>query len=43
MDEVKAAKEQDNAELQRKRSAVVISGDDPHAKYGAPTIRSAAR
>jgi hypothetical protein len=36
MDEVKSAKEQDNVELQRQRSAVVISGDDPHAKYQAP-------
>jgi hypothetical protein len=36
MDEVKSAKEQDNVALQRERSAVVISGDDPHAKYRAP-------
>jgi hypothetical protein len=36
MEEVKSAKEQDSAELQRQRSAVVISGDDPHAKYVAP-------
>jgi hypothetical protein len=37
MEDVKSAKEQDNAELQHQRSAVVISGDDPHATYEAPT------
>jgi hypothetical protein len=35
MEEVKSSREQGNAELKRQRSAVVISGDDPHAKYEA--------
>jgi hypothetical protein len=38
MEKLKTPMEQDNAELQRERSAVVISGDDPYAKYDMRTF-----